>query len=53
MNHTLSLDSLRFLAELVARYRGMELVTATAITPEGEEFDLLKPKPQTPPQESA
>ena len=53
MNHTLSLDSLRFLAELVARHKGMELVKATAITPEGEELDLLNPPPQTPPQESA
>lgn len=42
-NHALSLDSLRFLAELLARERGAELVTAYGITPEGEKIDLLRP----------
>lgn len=42
-NHTLSLDSLRVLSELLARERGAELVTAYGITPEGEKIDLLRP----------
>ena len=42
-NHTLSLESLRLLAELLARERGADLVTAYGITPEGEKIDLLHP----------
>ena len=42
-NHTLSMEHLRLLAELVARERGAELATAYAITPEGEKIDLLRP----------
>ena len=42
-NHTLSLDNLRLLAELLARERGAELAAAYGVTPEGEKIDLLRP----------
>ena len=40
-NHTLSLEHLRILAELLARERGAELTAAYGVTPEGEKIDLL------------
>ena len=40
-NHTLSLEHLRILAELLARERGAELTSAYGVTPEGEKIDLL------------
>ena len=41
--HTLSAESLLFLAELYAREQGAELAAAHAVTPEGERIDLLRP----------
>lgn len=43
MNHTLSAESLRVLAELLAREKGAELTSACAVTPEGKKIDLLRP----------
>lgn len=41
--HTLELKHLRILADLLARERGAELVSAYGVTPEGEKIDLLRP----------
>lgn len=41
--HTLSAESLLFLAELLAREKGAELAAAYGVTPEGEKVDLLRP----------
>lgn len=41
-NHMLSMDNLRFLAELLAREKGASLASAYAVTPEGHKIDLLR-----------
>lgn len=41
--HTLSAESLLFLAELLAREKGAELSAAYGVTLEGEKIDLLRP----------
>ena len=41
--HTLRPEHLRILAELMARERNAELVSAYGVTPEGEKIDLLRP----------
>ena len=41
-NHMLSMDNLRFLAELLAREKGASLASAYAVTPKGQKIDLLR-----------
>lgn len=41
MNHTLTPNHLRILAELLAKQKGAELTSAHAVTPEGKRIDLL------------
>lgn len=43
MNHSLSEESLRLLAELFAREKGTELAAAYGVTPEGEQINLMHP----------
>jgi len=39
MNHTLSIEHYRILAELYAHYKNAKLISMSLITPEGEKVD--------------